>query len=220
MKGRLLALLLMAYNAAAAGSPPAPEVTRYDRYLLVNTSPAQYIPEQLTILSVPPGFHPAVGEALQYLLRDSGWSLCLPDARRAQLYSLPLPLSQYHTGPLRLKAALQLLAGPAWRLTLDERTREVCFASDHTLPIVYSSHPLPHPASGPATAPFFLAGMVQRGDIRLAVIVPPDAVWLHQVVWLRIGEQWHGWHLEQADEQQAVFRRGKHHLTMRLPESP
>lgn len=101
MKRLLPALLLFIFNGVATASPATPEVARYDRYLLVSTSPQQPPLEQLTALSVPPGFHPTVGEALQYLLRDSGWSLCLADARRAQLYSLPLPLSQYHTGPLR-----------------------------------------------------------------------------------------------------------------------
>lgn len=83
MKRLLTALLLFIFNGVAA-SPATPEVVRYDRYLLVSTSPQQPPLEQLTTLSVPPGFHPTVGEALQYLLRDSGWSLCLSDARRAQ----------------------------------------------------------------------------------------------------------------------------------------
>ena len=134
MKRLLTALLLFIFNGVAAASPATPEVVRYDRYLLVSTSPQQPPLEQLTALSVPPGFHPTIGEALQYLLRDSGWSLCLADARRAQLYGLPLPLSQYNTGPLRLKSALQLLAGPAWRMTSDENHREVGFASDHYPP--------------------------------------------------------------------------------------
>ncbi|EOX8488729.1 TPA: hypothetical protein ACJGT4_004511 [Salmonella enterica subsp. enterica] len=80
MKRLLTALLLFIFNGVAAASPATPEVVRYDRYLLVNTSPQQPLLEQLTTLSVPPGFHPTVGEALQYLLRDSGWSLCLADA--------------------------------------------------------------------------------------------------------------------------------------------
>lgn len=218
MKRLLTALLLYIFNGVATASPATPEVVRYDRYLLVNTSPQQPPLEQLIALSVPPGFHPTVGEALQYLLRDSGWSLCLADVRRAQLYGLPLPLSQYHTGPLRLKAALQLLAGPAWRTTADENRREVCFASDHSLPpTVAYRHPVPLRPLGPLTAPFFFAGSVQRGDIRLVVIVPPEAVYLHQVVWLRIGEQWRGWRLARLDERRAVFRRGKRQLTLKMP---
>ncbi|HCN8310721.1 PFGI-1 class ICE element type IV pilus protein PilL2 [Escherichia coli] len=219
MKQLLTALLLFIFNGVAAASPATPEVVRYDRYLLVSTSPQQPPLEQLTALSVPPGFHPTVGEALQYMLRDSGWSLCLADARRAQLYGLPLPLSQYNTGPLRLNAALQLLAGQAWRVITDENHREVCFASDHSLPpTVAYRHSVSLRPLGPLTAPFFLAGTVQRGDIRLAVIVPPEAVYLHQVVWLRGGEQWHGWRLERFDERRAVFHHGKHQLTLKMPE--
>lgn len=219
MKRLLPALLLFIFNGVATAFPTTPEVVRYDRYLLVSTSPQQPPLEQLTALAVPPGFHPTVGEALQYLLRDSSWSLCLADARRAQLYGLPLPLSQYNTGPLRLKAALQLLAGPAWRITTDENRREVCFASDHSLPpTVAYRHPVSLRPLGPLTAPFFLAGTVQRGDTRLVVIVPPEAVYLHQVVWLRRGEQWHGWRLVRFDERRAVFRHGKRQLTLKMPE--
>ncbi|HFK6082384.1 TPA: pilus assembly protein PilL [Enterobacter cloacae] len=191
MKQLPLTLLLFIFNGVAAASPATSEVVRYDRYLLVSTSPKQPLLEQLTALSVPPGFHPTVGEALQYLLRDSGWSLCLADARRAQLYGLPLPLSQYHIGPLRLKAALQLLAGPAWRITTDENRREVCFTSDHSLPTTVAyRHPVSLRPLGPLTAPFFLAGTVQRGDIRL----------------------------ERFDERRAVFRHGKRQLTLKMPE--
>lgn len=219
MKRLLIALLLLIFNGVATASQGMPEVVRYDRYLLVSTSPQQPPLEQLTALSVPPGFHPTVGEALQYLLRDSGWSLCLADARRAQLYGLPLPLSQYNTGPLRLKTALQLLAGPAWRMTTDENRREVCLASDHSLPqTVAYRHPVSLHPLGPLTAPFFLAGTLQRGDIRLVVMVPPEAVYLHQVVWLRRGEQWHGWRLERFDEHRAIFRHGKRQLTLKMPE--
>ncbi|HGX9192139.1 TPA: pilus assembly protein PilL [Escherichia coli] len=219
MKQLLAILILLIFNGVASASAVMPEVVRYDRYLLVSTSPQQPPLEQLTTLSIPPGFHPTVGEALQYLLRDSGWNLCLADARRAQLYGLPLPLSQYNTGPLRLKTALQLLAGPAWRITSDENHREVCFASDHSLPptVVYR-HPVSLRPLGPLTAPFFFAGTVQRGDIHLAVIVPPEVVYLHQVVWLRTGEQWRGWRLEQFDERRAVFRHGKRQLTLKMPE--
>ncbi|MGR7752128.1 PFGI-1 class ICE element type IV pilus protein PilL2 [Klebsiella aerogenes] len=219
MKRLLAILILFIFNGVVAASPGAPEVVRYDRYLLVSTSPQQPPLEQLTTLFIPPGFHPTVGESLQYLLRDSGWSLCLADARRALLYELPLPLSQYNTGPLRLKAALQLLAGPAWRMTADENRREVCFASDHSpsATVVYR-YPVSLRSLGPLTAPFFLAGSIQRGDIRLAVIVPPEAVYLHQVVWLRTGEQWRGWRLERFDERRAVFRHGKRQLTLKMPE--
>lgn len=172
----MLAFILIAVNNTSTASRATPSVVRYDRYLLVSTSPQQPPLEQLTATAVPPGFHPTVGETLQYLLRDSGWSLCLADARRAQLYGLPLPLSQYNTGPLRLKAALQLLVGPAWRITTDENRREVCFASDHSLPDGGLPSSRVPPPFGAVNGPVFLAGTIQRGDIRLAVIVPPECL--------------------------------------------
>lgn len=56
MKRLLTALLLFIFNGVAAASPATPEVVRYDRYLLVSTSPQQPLLEQLTTLSVPHGF--------------------------------------------------------------------------------------------------------------------------------------------------------------------
>ncbi|ELO75386.1 putative type IV pilus protein [Salmonella enterica subsp. enterica serovar Enteritidis str. SARB17] len=41
MKQLLPALLLFIFNGVAAASPATPEVVRYDRYLLVSTSPQQ-----------------------------------------------------------------------------------------------------------------------------------------------------------------------------------
>lgn len=221
----MIVLMLMAVTGTTIASTFAPAVVRYDRYLLVNTAPQQPPLEQLTSLSIPPGFHPMTGETLQYLLRDSGYSLCLPDSQRARLYAFPLPLGQYHFGPVRLDAALQMLAGSAWRLEVNDLRREICFepqphpsAYDSLLPVVTHRRPLSHPVLGPAMAPFFLTGVIQRGETRLVTIVPPDALWLNQVVWLRPGEQWQGWRLEKLDEQRAVFRHGKRRLTLQIPE--
>lgn len=219
----MLVLMLIAADGIANASESAPAVVRYDRYLLVNTAPTQPPLEQLTTLTVPPGFHPDLGEALQYLLRDSGYSLCLPDNQRARLYAFPLPLSQYRIGPLRLKAALQMLAGAAWRLDINDARREACFTPQSqatpSLPLtVTDRRPTSRHVLGPATAPFFLAGTMQRGEVRLAVIVPPEARYLNQTVWLRPGEQWRGWRLERLGAQQAVFRHGKRRLTLKITE--
>lgn len=219
----MLVLILIAADGIVSASEAPPSVVRYDRYLLISTPPQQPPLEQLTTLFIPPGFHPTVGEALQYLLRDSGYSLCLPDSQRARLYAFPLPLSQYHTGPVRIRTALQMLAGTDWRLDISDARREACFTPHNpttlSLPLaVTDRRPTSHHVLGPATAPFFLAGTIQRSEVRLAVIVPPDARYLNQVVWLRPSEQWHGWRLEQHGEQQAVFRHGKRRLTLKITE--
>ena len=128
-------------------------------------------------------------------------------------------MSLSHPAPLPLKAASNRWGGRAWGLPTEKNRREVCFTSDRSLPpTVAYRHPVSLRPLGPLTAPFFFAGTVQRGDIRLAVIVPPEAVYLHQVVWLRRGEQWHGWRLERFDERRAVFRHGKRQLTLKVPE--
>lgn len=59
MKQLLIALILFIFNGVT-GFPATPEVVRYDRYLLVSTSPQLPSLEQFTALSVPSGFHPMV----------------------------------------------------------------------------------------------------------------------------------------------------------------
>ncbi|EPD1271275.1 PilL N-terminal domain-containing protein [Escherichia coli] len=110
--------------------PSAPEVVRYDRYRLVDISPSQaqrYPLEQIVHLRIPASVSPTVGDALHYALRDSGYRLCTSDGQANRLYRLPLPAVQYQMGPVRLNVALQILAGPAWQLLVDDVQREVCY---------------------------------------------------------------------------------------------
>lgn len=110
--------------------PSAPEVVRYDRYRLVDISPSQaqrYPLEQIVHLHIPASVSPTVGDALHYALRDSGYRLRTSDGQANRLYRLPLPAVQYQMGPIRLNVALQLLAGPAWQLLVDDVQREVCY---------------------------------------------------------------------------------------------
>ncbi len=45
----------------------------------------------------------------------------------SELLNRPLPAVQRKIGPMRLSEALQVVAGPAWRMSVDEVNREVCF---------------------------------------------------------------------------------------------
>lgn len=109
----------------------SPEVVRYDRYTLASTRPAdaQRDPlNQIIEIRMPQQMVRTVGEGLRYLLLESGYSLCNGDATLfAELFSKPLPAVQRTVGPVRLTEALQVLAGPAWRLHVDDVNREVCF---------------------------------------------------------------------------------------------
>ncbi|PHM28341.1 PilL N-terminal domain-containing protein [Xenorhabdus innexi] len=106
-----------------------PEVVRYDRYLLVDTSPeiAQRYPlKQMVQFKMPSSLKPTVGEAMRYVLRQSGYRLCSVSGQSETLYQQPLPAPHYQLGPVRLNVALQLLAGSAWKLEVDDIQRVVC----------------------------------------------------------------------------------------------
>lgn len=105
------------------------EVVRYDRYLLVSTSPsqAQRAPlEQVIDIRIPASISPTVADAMRYALRQSGFSLCSITSDNRVLYHQALPAVHYQLGPIRLSEALQILAGPAWQLEVDAVQRVVC----------------------------------------------------------------------------------------------
>lgn len=135
------------------------EVVRYDRYLLVSTSPslAQRAPlEQVIDIRIPASLTPTVADAMRYALRQSGFSLCSVTSANRVLYNNALPGVQYQLGPLRLIDALQILAGPAWQLEVDSVQRVVC----HSLRDGFRLPPEPTPA------PVNSSGFLQPPDIK------------------------------------------------------
>lgn len=106
-----------------------PEVVRYDRYLLIDTTPsvAQRAPLEQTIdIRIPASLSPTVADAMRYTLRQSGYSLCSTTPANRVLYNQMLPAVHYQLGPMRLSQALQILAGSAWQLEVDSVQRIVC----------------------------------------------------------------------------------------------
>jgi len=83
---------------------------------------------QVIDINIPSGMRPNVGDALHYVLERSGYSLCAETEGQSQsLYAQPLPANLYNLGPLTLRNALQVIAGPAWQVQVDELNRGVCF---------------------------------------------------------------------------------------------
>ncbi|MBP3974407.1 PilL N-terminal domain-containing protein [Pseudoxanthomonas spadix] len=122
-------------------------VARYGRYTLVELvpEPAQRdLLQQVAEVSIPPMLDASVGDAMRHVLLRSGYRLC-DTAEAATLYALPLPAAHLRLGPMMLRDALLTLAGPAWELSVDDVTRQVCF-SRHGAPILLSANP-------PGTAP-------------------------------------------------------------------
>ncbi|AZE54529.1 PilL protein [Pseudomonas synxantha] len=103
---------------------------RQSRYTLVELRPdagQQNLQRQIIDLRIPATAATTVGDAMRYVLRHSGYQLCANDPVLATLWGLPLPAAHLQLGPLPLNQTLQLLAGNAWRLSVDERERRVCF---------------------------------------------------------------------------------------------
>lgn len=106
-----------------------PQVIRYDRYLLLSTDPldVQRDPlSQIIQIRIPSALNPTVADALHYILRQSGYSLCTAGTGNSVLYRQSLPAVQYRLGPVPLRTALQIIAGSAWQLEIDDVQRVVC----------------------------------------------------------------------------------------------
>lgn len=154
--------------AREPASSPAIPVVRYGRYTLIELMPddgQRDLMQQVIDLTIPSDANATVGDALHYVLRRSGYRLCDERAdTTAVLYALPLPAAHEHLGPITLRDALQLLAGPRWSLQINDETREVCFAPqpddhpasesssssslDDTVPLM-DVNPINDPVGGP-----------------------------------------------------------------------
>ena len=106
-------------------------VARYGRYTLVELEPTEAQRDlllQVIEVSLPDTMQATVGDALNHVLRRSGYRLCSGPETDA-LDALPLPAAHYRIGPMALRDALLTLAGPAWSLHVEEGARVVCFTS-------------------------------------------------------------------------------------------
>jgi hypothetical protein len=72
-----------------------------------------------------------------------------------ELYALPLPVAHLHLGPMSLRDALLTLAGPAWELHANDRTRQVCF---ERIGEPAGADPILEPPAADAAQTFPLAG--------------------------------------------------------------
>ncbi|GID03359.1 PilL N-terminal domain-containing protein [Pseudomonas sp. 008] len=120
---------LAKFPRAAAEESRPPEL-RYGRYTLVSTEPTteqRDLIAQIIDVSIPSSLSPTVQDAMHYVLQRSGYSLCPVTASVSVLFTRPLPAAHYRLGPISLRSAIQVLAGPAWQLTADEFSRSVCF---------------------------------------------------------------------------------------------
>lgn len=104
---------------------------RSARYTLIEIAPDEAqrdLMHQVIDVTAPQGLPTSVADMLRYVLLLSGYGVCEGEAL-ARFQALPLPAAHLHLGPISLREALEVLAGPAWQLAVDDGTRQVCFAS-------------------------------------------------------------------------------------------
>lgn len=117
------------------------QVIRQGRYTLVNISPEEgqkYLLEQMVTVNMTPKkkqmMNATVEQGLKTTLAGTGLKLCYGSVlnQTSSLFSLPLPKIHYQFGPIKLREALQMLAGPAYYVTLNDITRTICFKTRDT----------------------------------------------------------------------------------------
>lgn len=103
-----------------------------ESYAIVEPKPTA---DQTDILNVIitlkfPASISTVGDAVDHLLERSGYSLATSpyaDPHQLTLLNLALPHVHRSIGPIKLRSALQTLAGPAWILVEDPVNRKISF---------------------------------------------------------------------------------------------
>jgi type IV pili sensor histidine kinase/response regulator len=122
-----LLALLMAGNTLASNTD-----TVTGRYLSIINKPSheqQDLLSQVLQVRFPQNVQ-TIGDAMSYLLRYSGYSLVAESQISSALKNTlqkPLPVIDRVLGPITLREALIVLAGPAFTLSEDPLNREVNF---------------------------------------------------------------------------------------------
>lgn len=114
------------------------EVVRDGRYTLISIAPEEgqkYLLEQVVSVKVSnpqKRFTANVQQGLRSTLANTGLDLCYPPMGEQgnavhTLFTRPLPKVHYQFGPMKLYEALQMIAGPAYEMTLNDISRTICF---------------------------------------------------------------------------------------------
>ncbi len=127
----VFSICLVGVNATIAPQLQANEI-QVGRYSLLATTPTEAQVELLaaTVTVQFPERIQTVGEAVPYLLQSSGYRLATAEAIRPDtvaLFELPLPAVHRSLGPMTLRDALEILAGPAFHLVQDPVHRLISF---------------------------------------------------------------------------------------------
>jgi type IV pili sensor histidine kinase/response regulator len=142
-RSRILPALFSSLVLSFALAPHAyAESTQLGRYLTVDNKPRV---AQVDLLSQAfqvrfPASVQTIGDAMEYLLKQSGYSL-VPEAKRSSelkiALSKPLPAVDRDFGPMKLKDGLATLAGPVFVLVNDPLNRMISFEISSRYAAIY-----------------------------------------------------------------------------------
>lgn len=126
-------MALFAFSTAFAMD----DASSIGRYLSVSNKPLSHQRDLLsqTIQIRFPHTVQTIGDAVNYLLRYSGYSLINESHQNSALKNTlqkPLPFVDRSFGPMTLRDALATLIGPAFTLSEDALNREVDFHLKHS----------------------------------------------------------------------------------------
>lgn len=151
---RLLPIVLLSVAVSVSAKPSLPHQNEsalsISRYVDLTPAPSQAQKNVMKLVLPRINFSPnikSVGQAINYLLLDTGYKLTRhhPDPRVHQLFRLPLPKIHRNMGPLTLEQALSVLAGEPWQLAVDPINRLVSFQlPDHFQQATIRSHQTQH----------------------------------------------------------------------------
>ena len=139
-----VAITSNAMQAASQSAAPRKTVPQIDRYSIVVAAPTagqRDLLAETSAISIPNDIE-ILGDALRWLLRDSGYRLAddrvLSDDVHAML-TLPLPAAHRQFEAMPLRVVVELIVGPAFHIVQDPINRLLAFERCDSAPAYSSS---------------------------------------------------------------------------------
>ncbi|MDH4275707.1 MAG: hypothetical protein OEW08_11750 [Gammaproteobacteria bacterium] len=133
-----IALIVCLPCAAPMAAEMVVSVDQYNREVATPARQQWNILDVVVTLNFPESIA-TVGDAVEYALRQSGYNVApnaLLDRNTTVLFSLPLPGIHRQISNSTLLNFLKMVAGPAYTLVIDQRTRTITYEASSAFPVV------------------------------------------------------------------------------------
>ena len=125
-------LLLLLNGSTIADTLISENTQKFGRYTLVKVGPNTSEIQPLSAIKklMFPSYIQNVYNAMQHILKETGYTLNLEEESKALFNSLNLPSVHRELGPISIIDALRTLAGPVWKINVDAKLRKVSIYDD------------------------------------------------------------------------------------------